>query len=150
MRQTNRKGVTLIELIVVIVIIAIGAALLTPNIGGWLSNYRLRSATRDIASILRTAQMKAVSSNLEYRVCFANPTFWLERGNLSSGSTSWTTEGAIQTLPRGVTMSGPLDGGNAQFNPNSTCSIGSLTLTNTKGTQRRVTLTPATGRININ
>jgi len=48
MKQMNRKGVTLIELIVVMVIIAIGAVLLAPNIGAWLPNYRLRSATRDI------------------------------------------------------------------------------------------------------
>ena len=34
-KQTNQKGVTLIELIVVMVIIAIGAALIVPNIGGW-------------------------------------------------------------------------------------------------------------------
>ena len=66
----NKKGVTLIELVVVFVIIAIGAVLLVPNIGGWLPNYRLRSATRDIVSTLRTAQMKAVSTNTQYRVDF--------------------------------------------------------------------------------
>jgi len=75
MRKRNKKGITLIELVVVMIIIAIGAVLLVPNIGGWLPNYRLRSATRDIVSTLRTAQMKAVSSNLEYRVSFANPNF---------------------------------------------------------------------------
>ena len=63
MRKRNKKGITLIELVVVMIIIAIGAVLLVPNIGGWLPNYRLRSATRDIVSTLRTAQMKAVSSN---------------------------------------------------------------------------------------
>lgn len=149
MRKRNKKGITLIELVVVMIIIAIGAVLLVPNIGGWLPNYRLRSATRDIVSTLRTAQMKAVSSNLEYRVSFANPNFWLERGDLNSGSTIWTAEGAVQTLPSGITMSGSLDGSNAQFNTNSTCSPGSLTLQNTKGTQRKLTLTTATGRVKI-
>ncbi len=150
MHLTNRKGVTLVELVVVFVIIAIGAVLLAPNIGAWLPNYRLRSATRDIVSTLRSAQMKAVSSNVEYRVSFANPNFWLERGNLSSGSTIWTAEGITQTLPSGITMSGPLDGSNAQFNTNSTCSIGTLTLTNTKGSQKKITLEAATGRVKIN
>jgi len=149
MKLTDEKGVTLTALVVVFVIVAIGAALMVPGIGAWLPNYRLRSATRDVVSTLRTAQMKAVSSNLEYRVSFAKPNFWLERGNLSSGSTSWTTEGTVQTLPSGITMSGPFDGGNAQFNPNSTCSIGSVTLTNTKGTQKTITLTAATGRVKI-
>jgi len=66
----NQKGVTLIELIVVIVIIGIMGVLMVPNIGGWLPNYRLRSAARDIASTLRVAQMKAVSNNLSYGVVF--------------------------------------------------------------------------------
>ena len=145
----NKKGVTLIELVVVFVIIAIGAVLLVPNIGAWLPNYRLRSATRDIVSTMRTAQMKAVSTNLEYRVSFANPNFWLERGNLNSDSTIWTAEGAVQTLPSGITMSGSLDGSNAHFNTNSTCSSGSLILRNTKGTQRTLTLTTSTGRVRI-
>ena len=148
-KRMNKKGVTLIELVVVFVIIAIGAVLLVPNIGAWLPNYRLRGATRDIASTMRVAQMKAVSSNLEYRVSFANPSFWLERGDQSSGSTNWTTEGAIQILPTGITMSGSLDGSNAHFNTNSTCSSGSLILRNTKGTQRTLTLTTSTGRVKI-
>jgi Tfp pilus assembly protein FimT len=131
------------------IIIAIGAVLLVPNIGGWLPNYRLKSATRDIVSTLRTAQMKAVSSNLEYRVSFANPNFWLERGDLNSASTIWTAEGATQTLPSGIQISAPFPGNIAHFNPNSTSSTGSMTLTNTKGQTRSITLTTSTGRIKI-
>jgi len=67
----SKKGVTLIELVVVLVIIAIGAVLLVPNIGGFLSNYRLRSATRDVVSNMRTAQMRAVSTNTPYGVGFS-------------------------------------------------------------------------------
>jgi len=47
------------------VIVAIGAVLMVPNIGAWLPNYRLRSATRDIVSTLRIAQTKAVSTKNE-------------------------------------------------------------------------------------
>ena len=68
MRKMNDKGVTLIELVVVFVIIAIGAVMLIPNIGTWLPNYRLRSAARDIVSTMRTAQMRAISNNIQYRV----------------------------------------------------------------------------------
>jgi Tfp pilus assembly protein FimT len=50
----------MLELIIVMVIVAIGAVLTTPNISGWLPNYRLRSATKDVASIMRLAQIKAV------------------------------------------------------------------------------------------
>lgn len=144
----NKKGITLIELIVVMVIIGIGAVLIAPNIGGFMTHYRLGSVTRDIVSTLRTAQMKAVSTNLEHRVSFANQTFLLQKGNLSSGSTTWTDEGVAQTLPTGITMSGSLNNGNAQFNPDNTCSTGSLTLTSSKGT-KTISLTTATGRIKV-
>ncbi len=156
MKKMNKKGVTLIELVVVFVIIAIGAVLLAPNIGAWLPNYRLRSATRDIASTMRTAQMKAVSTNTAYRVSFNNPvagSYVLQRN--TGGVGVYVDEGVPQTLPTGIVIIGitfPLSGGwnNAEFNTNSTSSTGSITLQNTKGTQKNITLTPATGRVKIN
>ena len=155
--KMNKKGVTLIELIVVMVIIGIAAVFFAPNIGAWLPNYRLRSASRDVVSTMRTAQMKAVSTNLEYRAYFnaGERKYWIERGNQSSGSTNWvgTTaldnaarEGDINTLPTGVTINFT---GFIEFNPNSTSSSGSIILQNTRGTERRLTLTPSTGRVTI-
>lgn len=153
MKQMNKKGVTLVELVIVFIIIAIGAVLLIPNIGTWLPNFRLRSATRDVASVLRTAQMKAVSTNTEYRVSFNNPeagSYVLQR---NSGGI-WHDEVAPQKLPSGIVISEitfPLQDGwrNAQFNPNSTSSSGSVTLQNTKGATKEITLTSATGRVKI-
>src|SRR4030043_1311356 len=97
---SNKKGVTLIELVVVFVIIAIGAVLLVPNIGGWLPSYRLRSATRDIASTMRTAQMKAVSNNMEYRVFFPDASSYV----LQRNSGGFITEGVPQTIPSGISV----------------------------------------------
>ncbi len=151
MKQVNKKGVTLIELVVVFVIIAIGAALLVPNIGAWLPNYRLRSATRDVASTLRTAQMKAVSTNIPYGVAFDANACQLYR---SSGGL--ISEGGPVILPNGVQfnnntfpVNGTLGKPFAQFNPNSTSSPGGVSLFNTKGTQKRITLTTSTGRVKI-
>ncbi len=147
----NKKGVTLIELIVVMVIIGIGAVLLAPNIGTWLPNYRLRSATRDIVSTMRTAQMKAVSTNMAYRVSFtqAPPSYTLQYENPPLSGT-WVNEGVTQTLPSGISIPAiNFTGNNAVFNPNSTSSSGNLRLQNTRGTVRRLTVTPSTGRVII-
>ena len=148
----NQKGITLVELVVVFVIIAIGASLLVPNIGAWLPNYRLRSAARDVVSTMRTAQIKAVSNNIQYRVNLddaeigAPNCYILQR---HSGG-AWVNDGALQTLPVGITINiNHLPAGRALFNPNSTSTAGSVTLQNTKGMQRRITITPATGRVRI-
>ena len=161
----NKKGVTLIELVVVMVIIAIAALLLTPNIGAWVQNYRLKTAARDIVSTMRTAQMKAVSLNTEHRVSFdmAANEYLLQIKTTQSAPNDWIPTWADaraqipplhQKLPQGVTMAAvtfPEQDGkkNAEFNPNSTCCTGSMTLTNPKGKTRIITLTPATGRVKL-
>ncbi len=141
----NQKGVTLIELVVVFAIIAIGAALTTPNIGGWMTNYRLRSATRDIISTMRVAQLKAISHNLRYQVSFdiANKNYILQYQNTAG---TWINEGAIQTLPTGVQFNTTF-GNTASFFPNATSTNGNVTLNNTKGTTKTIQLLGTTGRI---
>ncbi len=148
----NERGVTLIELVVVFVIIAIGATLMVPSFGAWLSSYRLRSATRDVVSTLRTAQVRAISTSTTYGVGFGVNSCQLYR---SSGGL--TFEGAPINLPSGVQfinnnfpVNGTLSQHFAQFNSDSTSSGGNVTLQNTKGATRRITLINATGRTNIN
>ena len=67
----NKKGVTLIELIVVMVIIAIGAILLVPNIGAWLPNYRLKKCNqRYCFNHEDSTNEGSFHKYLEYRVDF--------------------------------------------------------------------------------
>jgi len=140
----NQKGVTLIELVVVFVIIAIGAALTAPNIGGWLPHYRLRSATRDLVSTMRVAQMKAISNNLQYRISFdAGNNNYVLQYQTTAG---WVNDGATQTVPTGVQFNTSF-GNTANFFADSTSSNGNVVLNNTKGMTKRIQLSGATGRI---
>ena len=149
----NKKGVTLIELIVVFVIIAIAAGLIAPNVGGWLPRYRLRSATRDIVSTMRDAQMKAVSRRLQYQVNFNGPP--ANSYILQYNSGGFVSEGACQTAPTGITVNiAGLPGGIATFNTDCRCpNGGNITLSYQKGgvtqAQRGIFLNAATGRITI-
>ncbi len=156
-RKMNNRGVTLIELVVVFVIIALGAVLMAPNIGGWLPNYRLRGAARDIVSTMRTAQMRAVSYNTPYRVNFNKaeiglaatdpPGYVLQRDN---GGGAFVDEGTVQRLPPGITITAnTVPNARAVFNADSTSSGGSITLQNTKGATRTMTLTTVTGRVTL-
>ena len=141
----NQKGVTLIELVLVFIIIGIGAALTTPNIGGWMTNYRLKSATRDVVSTMRIAQMKAISNNLRYQISFdiANRNYILQYQNTAG---VWINDGALQTLPTGIQFNTTF-GNTASFFPNATSSNGNVILNNTKGATKTIQLLGTTGRV---
>jgi len=146
----NKKGVTLVELSVVLVIIAIAAALTIPGIGRLLPGYRLRGATRDIVSTMRTAQAKAVTGNIEYRVSFD-----LAKGKyvLQYQTTAGlVNDGDWQDLPKGVQFKDVNFGGGvsyAVFNSNSTSSSGNVVLRNSRGAERKIVLLSNTGRVRI-
>lgn len=149
----RKRGVTLVELVVVMAIIAIGAAFVAPNIGAWLPRYRVGSGTRDVVSILRTAQMKAISNNIPFGVAFDNSSCILYR---SSGG--FSADGEQVNLPTGVMftnntfpVNATLGKPYAEFNTNSTSSSGGVTLTSssTKVRPRRITLTSSTGRVHV-
>ena len=142
--KMNKKGVTLIELIVVFAIIAIGAVLAVPSFGPWLANYRLRTATRDITSNLRTAQMRAVSNNVDYQVSFSGGSYILQR---NTGGL-WVDEGTAQTLPNGISIIPPVNNP-LTFSPNSSSNGGTIVLQGARGTQRTITVLPSTARITI-
>jgi prepilin-type N-terminal cleavage/methylation domain-containing protein len=150
----NRKGITLLELVVVMAIVALGAAFVAPNIGAWMPNYRLKSATRDIASAMRTAQIQAVTNNARHRVTFpSTESYTLERdsGGIWVPDPKWVDQdGNPIRLPSGVQFSSITFAGSAVvFNPNSTAQSGTATLRNSKGSVKRVRVFSTTGRIRI-
>ena len=66
-RGNSDKGVTIIELAVVMAIIGIMALFMTPGLGEWIQNYRIKQAARDMASDFQFTKMKAVNlSGLKY------------------------------------------------------------------------------------
>ena len=155
----NKKGITLLELIIVMVIIAIGAALMVPSFGAWMPHYRLRGASRDIVSVMRAAQMKAVSNNMRYGVAFdptANPQqFQLYR---NSGGTFQTDGSVPNSLPTGVLFNdiadlpktGPGDQYIIRFFPDSTAEAnGAISLINSKNSIKTIRVFSSTGRITI-
>lgn len=71
-RKKNVSGFTLMEVMTVICMIGILAAIAIPAFSSWVPDYRLRSATRDLYSNLQRAKMGAIRNNTQWRVYFDN------------------------------------------------------------------------------
>jgi len=64
-RLNNEKGLTLVELLAVIVILGIIAAIAIPSIGGIIDNSRIKAVKADAQNILSAANMYFAENNDE-------------------------------------------------------------------------------------
>jgi type IV fimbrial biogenesis protein FimT len=57
----RERGFTIIELMIVVAIMGGLTAIATPSMSRWLTSIRMESATREIASTLQLARVKAIT-----------------------------------------------------------------------------------------
>jgi prepilin-type N-terminal cleavage/methylation domain-containing protein len=132
----EKRGVTLIELIVVMAIIAIMGLFIAPSIGQWLDNFHIRQAARDIVSTLQLAKMQAISTrqvNPPVTVNFTPTTYQITPG------------GGNSQVPTGVTINTL----SISFNPDGTSTGGIITINSTKNTQQYQVSVLPTGSIQM-
>jgi prepilin-type N-terminal cleavage/methylation domain-containing protein len=149
-RRDAGSGFTLIELIVTISCAALAAALLSPHVKTLSRGQEAGAAARELLLTMRRAHWAAVLSGERTRVA----TF-PDRGGAAARSIveteaggRWVPEGEIHRIPEGVRLTVT---GSPQkvFNPNGTCTMGSLHLQGAGGRRYRLALNPLTGRVRI-
>jgi general secretion pathway protein H len=137
MKRRGEKGLTLIEIAVVLAIIAIMGLFMAPAIGEWIDNFRIRQAARDISSTLQEAKMKTISTKSANSVDF---------------STTYNTytlqpEGKVSHVPRGVNIES-VTATTISFYPNGTSSSGTITINNEDEKEYQIDIN-AVGRVSI-
>jgi len=147
-------GFTLVEMMFVIAIMVILAAIVTPNYQTFMAQRRLNGAARQIMSDLMHARMQAVSQNNEFKVIFPNESSENKYeykilddddndGNKDDAEVLHT--GNIQTDYYDVTV---LANSNVIFQPNGTASdYGTARVRNVSGD--RYIIVSSAGRVRI-
>ena len=144
MKITNAKGLTLIEILIVLAIIAILGVMASLSWKRFVSNADLRSFTRAITTDIAKTKQQAVSKGLCHRIKFStsNNNYVIEKGNsdCSVYTTVETKSPSKLGLSSGVNInSTTYGGGNINFQPRGVSSNGSVTIKNDRGFQATIT-----------
>lgn len=142
-------GFSFFELMVVLAIIAVASAIVTPGIISWRSNAKLRGAAGNLKNDLELSKTRAVRERSPVTVTFLATQYQV---------TFTDKDGKLRTLrdrklPGGVRVD--LDstnfttmGDKTMFNGRGLPQAGSAVLVNTSGQQKRIIVSPL-GRIRI-
>ncbi len=142
------RGYSLVELLAALAVAAIAAALALPSVASLSGGQSVERAAHALLMDLRLAQWRAVVSGRRVRLVPGPGADggWGYRVEREAEPSTWSPEGEPVKLPRGVALQAA--GSPAKvFNPDGTCSAGSLSLAGPAGRRYRYTLSPATGRI---
>lgn len=146
----KNSGFTMVELIIIIVIVGILAAIAVPNFISYLPNYRLKGAISTLRGDLYNAKILAIKRGVQYKVAFTTGGYQIQRGTNSSGTFSLAqtelTRNFNDDYP-GVTVdtSATTD---PVFSPRGTASPVTITLQNGQKT-KKITIS-ISGRIKVN
>jgi len=96
--RSQEAGVTLLELVIVMAILALAVSLVAPRFGNWSEEWTLRSAAERVAQTVRYARTRALFEQSYYVMEIEPATHWVRVFNPASGFLR------AYTLPRGVTI----------------------------------------------
>ena len=131
------RGISIIEILMVALALAVMAGMAMPSVFRTLEAYRLRAAAWNLAGDLRLARQKAVSLQLDHRICFANcgdavPAggYLLQRKNAVPPPV-WSVDVRRADLPDGLTLTWNADA--VSYDLKGEASGGTIDLTNSVG-----------------
>ena len=137
-----KKGFTLIELIIVIAVMGVIAAIGSFAWNKYTTNANLRAAARDVASDFFVTRGKAVSESVSYRITFDVPGNSYTITNVSTGAAQTKTPAS---LAADIAFQSANFGAAVDFQSRGTVDAGNVVLRNNRGSTAKITVN-ITGR----
>ena len=152
----NEKGMTLMELLVVVAMVAIIAGIAMLNTGGLRQTYQVKAAAREVFGDMQRARLAAIREGRKYMMCFSSADAFTAYTLQKSGpnTTSCDADDEIVTskdmsaLFRGISFEENFSGTVASFFPTGTASSGNVTIT-VGGKEKVITVNQFTGNVRI-
>jgi prepilin-type N-terminal cleavage/methylation domain-containing protein len=153
--KCDRRGFTLAELMIVIVIMGLIAVASIPAIGRFLQSWRLSGETDQLAGFLRRARSTAVMKNRDVIFKFKmsdNTYFYFEDPDGDGVRDAQEYQSATHELPPGISFEGhTLSGPILIFGPRGNANEGgTITLQNRRDHTRMISVFGGTGNVSVN
>jgi len=139
MQNRGSQGLTLVELILCLAILGVLLAIASPLLAQFSTGYKLRAATRELATDLQFARLLAVKENRSFQVICSSNSYQVVR--ISDGFVAKARD--FSTDYPEVTLNGPV------VNFNSRGNAGSQTITVSNFATTKTITVGSTGRVKL-
>jgi prepilin-type N-terminal cleavage/methylation domain-containing protein len=110
--EPQSRGFSLVELLVVVGVIAIMAAVSLPMISGYLRHYKIRGGAQEVAAEIQSARGKAIGKNVNWGVVFvtldAETYRWVIEDDQNPNDGMETTRPTLATVMADARQAGPV------------------------------------------